>query len=218
MRKIWKTVTGSLAVFLVVALIFAGGFFTGRYYGNKAEIMEETPAEDFDLKLPGEIEKRVITADEVRMKLVEIGELSTYSGEYSVSKSADFTRYFLDDIAIPGTTNSIKIECQGIVKVGYDIEEIVPQIDNVSQKIYIALPEARVLDNYVIWDTVKCSENNTIFNPIDFAQYQTLISEIESQGLNQAEADGIYVQAEDHIKLIIQNFLSGFEEFEIIFL
>ena len=42
MRKIWKTVTGSLAVFLVVALIFAGGFFTGRYYGNKAEIMEET--------------------------------------------------------------------------------------------------------------------------------------------------------------------------------
>lgn len=218
MHTIWKTVSSTIAVFLVIALVFGVGFFTGKYYGNKAEVVEGPQAEDFDLELPGEVEKRVVTIDEIQMQLMEIGELSTYSGEYSVNKSADFTRYLLDDIAIPGTTNTIRIECQGIVKVGYDIEKITPQIDNVSQKIYIALPEAEILDNYVIWDTVKCSENNTIFNPIDFAQYQTLIAEIESQGLSQAEADGIYDQAEDQIKRIIQNFLSGFKEFEIIFL
>ena len=218
MDKIWKAISSTIAVFLTIALVFGAGFFAGKHFGSNAEAVEEPPTEDFDLTLPGEVEKRVVTIDEIQMQLMEIGELSTYSGEYSVIKSADFTRYFLDDIAIPGTTNTIQIECQGIVKVGYDIERITPQVDNESQKIYIALPEAEVLDNYVIWDTVKCTENNTIFNPIDFTQYRTLISEIESQGLSQAEAEGIYAQAENQVKGIIQNFLSGFEEFEIIFL
>ena len=218
MVRIWKTFSSAIAILLMVIVIFGSGYFVGKYYGNRGEVVEETNSEEFDLKLPGEQERRVVTVDEIEMKLVEIGQLSTYSGEYSVTKSADFTRYFIDDIAIPGTTNTIQIECQGVVKVLYDIESITPTVDNESQKIYIALPEARVLDNYIIWDTVSCSENNTILNPIDFSQYQTLISEIEAQGLIQAENDGIYDKAEEHIKLIVQTFLSSFDEYTVIFL
>lgn len=96
------------------------------------------------------------------------------------------------------------------------LEELLHEI--VPKKIYIALPEAEILDNYIIWDTVKCSENNTILNPIDFAQYQEMISDIEQQGLEQAESNGIYEKAEGRVKSLIQNFLSGFDEFEIVFL
>lgn len=91
-------------------------------------------------------------------------------------------------------------------------------MDNDSQKIYISLPAPKVLDNYVIWDTVKCQEENNILNPIDFEQYQTLIAEIEEDGLALVEADGIYADAEENMMTIIRNFLSGFEDFEIIFL
>ena len=70
------------------------------------------------MKLPGETEKRIVTIDEVETKLAEIGELSTYSGRYEVTKEADYSRYFLDDIKVPGTKNTVHLECEGIVKVG----------------------------------------------------------------------------------------------------
>lgn len=218
MKKVWKVLSTVITSVLLVILIFGAGFLTGRNYGKRVEVVKKPESDELDIKLPGEVEKRVVTANEVQSKLVEIGELSTYSGEYTVTQSEDYTRYFIDDIAIPGTTNSIQIECQGIVKVGYDVKEISPTVDNESKKIYIALPEAEILDNYIIWDTVKCSENNTILNPIDFAQYQEMISDIEQQGLEQAENNGIYEKAESHVKSLIQNFLSGFDEFEIVFL
>ena len=104
------------------------------------------------------------------------------------------------------------------MKVGYEVEDIEIKVDNDSLKIYISLPEAQVLDNYVIWDTVRCQEENNILNPIDFEQYQGIISEIEAEGLALAEADGIYEDAEANMETIICNFLSSFEDYEIVFL
>ncbi len=218
MTKVRKTFFSTIASLITIALIFGIGFFVGKHYRNEAEVIEDSSAEEFDLKLPGEAEKQFITVSEVESRLLEIGQLSTYSGEYFVTYEKDFSRSFLDGITIPGTTNTIHIECEGLVKVGYDIESITPTVDNESQKIYIALPSAKILDNYIIWDTVKCQENNTILNPIDFSQYQSMISEIEIKGLTQVENEGIYDKAENHIKIIIQNFLAGFDEFEIVFL
>lgn len=205
---------------LTLSLVFGAGYFVGSFPDEEAEIVEPiNPAEEkFDLELPAEVEKRIVTVEEVEVMLVDISQFSTYSGEYTTTKLAEYTRYFLDNIAVPGTTNTINLECKGIVKVGYDVEEITIEVDNDSKKIYISLPAPKVLDNYVIWDTVKCQEENNILNPIDFEQYQALISEIEDDGLALVEADGIYADAEENIITIIRNCLSGFEDFEIIFL
>lgn len=220
MAKVWKAIRSTLAVLLTLALVFSAGYFVGSFPDEEAEIVEPIkPAEEkFDLELPAEVEKRIVTVEEVEVMLVDISQFSTYSGEYTTTKSAEYTRYFLDNIAVPGTTNTINLECKGIVKVGYDVEEITIEVDNDSKKIYISLPAPKVLDNYVIWDTVKCQEENNILNPIDFEQYQALISEIEDDGLALVEADGIYADAEENMITIIRNCLSGFEDFEIIFL
>ena len=220
MAKVWKAISSTLAVLLTLSLVFGAGYFVGSFPDEKAEIVEPiNPAEEkFDLELPAEVEKRIVTVEEVEVMLVDISQFSTYSGEYTTTKLAEYTRYFLDNIAVPGTTNTINLECKGIVKVGYDVEEITIEVDNDSKKIYISLPAPKVLDNYVIWDTVKCQEENNILNPIDFEQYQALISEIEDDGLALVEADGIYADAEENIITIIRNCLSGFEDFEIIFL
>lgn len=220
MAKVWKAISSTLAVLLTLALVFGAGYFVDSYPDEEAEIVEPiNPTEEkFDLELPAEVEKRIVTVEEVEVVLVDISQFSTYSGEYTTTKSAEYTRYFLDNIAVPGTTNTINLECKGVVKVGYDVEDITIEVDNASQKIYISLPAPKVLDNYVIWDTVKCQEENNILNPIDFEQYQTLIAEIEEDGLALVEADGIYADAEENMMTIIRNFLSGFEDFEIIFL
>lgn len=220
MAKVWKAISSTLAVLLTLSLVFSAGYFVGSFPDEEAEIVEPiNPAEEkFDLELPAEVEKRIVTVEEVEVMLVDISQFSTYSGEYTTTKSAEYTRYFLDNIAVPGTTNTINLECKGIVKVGYDVEEITIEVDNDSKKIYISLPAPKVLDNYVIWDTVKCQEENNILNPIDFEHYQALISEIEDDGLALVEADGIYADAEENMITIIRNCLSGFENFEIIFL
>lgn len=217
MRKVLSAIELLLVLLLVSALAFGGGYWMGVRQQNEAEIVE-TPQDDFDLKLPGEVEKRVVTKEEVEVKLLEIGELASYSGDYTVSKSTENSRYILDDIILPGTTNKITIECSGLVKVGYQLEDIAPTVDNESQRIYIALPAPKVLDNYVIWDTVKCVEDNRVLNPIDFAQYQKLITELEETGLQEALEEGVYERAEEHLKVLIRNFLSGFHEYEVVFL
>lgn len=216
MKKIKEIVSGLLTILLIAGLGFGGGYwYCSQKLKGGAEVVENA---ELGMKLPGETVKRIITVDEIETKLMEIGELSTYAEEYEVTKEADYFRHFLDDIEVLGTKNTVHIECKGIVKVGYTLEDIGVNIDNESGTICIALPEAAVNDNYIIWDTVKCREENNPLHPIAFAQYQTLIDEMEAEGLSLAEEQGIYEKAEEHLKNIILHFLSGMDGYQVKFL
>lgn len=217
MKKIKSTILAAVAALLTISLSFTAGYFY-RDYKGEAEPVETPSSTSFDLRLPAEVEKRIVTKEEIELKLVEIGQFATYSAEYDVEKSANYTRYFLDDIPVLGTTNKVNIQCSGIVKLGYQVEDIVPTIDNESMKIYIAIPEPQVLDNYIIWESVKCEEINNILNPIDFDQYQTLIGEIEQLGLEKATDEGIYEAASENVQILITNFLAVFEDYDVVFL
>ena len=171
-----------------------------------------------DLKLPGEVEKSIITVDEVEAKILEIGELATCEGDYTVTRGKDFTRYFVDKIPIPGSTNHVELTCTGIVKAGYSLEDIAVRVDNESMKIYVALPQAKIMSNQLIWDSVVCNEQNSMLNPIDFEQYQTLISEIESEGLEEVQKKGFFDTVESNAKKLIGNFLGCFADYTVEFI
>ena len=206
----------------ISALIVLGVVFYGVYsFGDKKNEPEEQPVKqsktsDFDLKLPGEVERRVVTKDEVESKIYEIGELSTYCGEYIVSKSVDEYRYLFDDLKIPGTRNTITLECIGNVKIGYDMSEIVVKVN--EDTIFVSIPKAQMTDNYVILDSVQCREENNILNAIDFSQYLELLKEIEEEGMVDVESKGIYDKADENFKKIIKIFLSEFDDYEIEFM
>ena len=215
--KILKILRDVIAVALVLVVVFGIGYYTAmKTVEPEAVVVEKIVEKPIDIELPGEVEKRVVTAKEVESKLLEMAELTTYSGEYTVTLGKDETRYLLDDIKVFGTTNSITITASGIVKVGYDMNEIVVKVDD--DKIYIKLPEAQLNDNYVIWDTVICSESNNILNPIEFSQYQEIVNEIETMGFEDVKSQGIYKSAEENIKKIMNGFLSEFVDYEIIYM
>jgi len=216
-RRILRAIGSFFAALLVGAAAFAVGYLIGRAHKQEPEIVyvEQDP---IVIELPGEVEKRVVTLEEVEAKLSEIGELATHQGVYAVRKSADFSRYWLDDIPIAGTTNIVDIACEGVVKVGFDVFKMGVEIDEVSSTIYVKLPEAEVLDNYIIWDTVTCNEKNNLLNPIDFAQYQTMIGELEALGLEQVQKDGIMDAAEKSVKHVIEHFLAAFVDYRVKFL
>lgn len=213
MRKIVREIVSAIIVIVMFVGIFGAGYWYGRL--TKGEIVNQQESKTFDLKLPGEVERRTITKNEVETKLIAIGELSTYMGEYEVERTEEQTRYMLDNIPVPGTTNEICIKCVGIVKVGYDMEDIVVKVDNESQKIYVAIPEPDIKDNYIKWDSIEITENNNILNPIEFSQYQNLFSELEEQGLEDAIDKGVYDDANSHLKEVINSFLSCFEDYQI---
>lgn len=200
-----------------VGILLGAGYFAKEYIIKPKEtVVEKVVEKERIIKLPGEVEKRVITEEEVESKLKEMAELTTYSVDYTVSLGKDESRYLMENIKIPGTTNSINITASGVVKVGYDISDIGVKVDN--YKIYVSIPEAKLNDNYVIWDTVKYSETNCILNPINFGQYEEIIGQIEEKGLKDVESRGIYDKAEENVKKIINGFFSEFVDYEVVYL
>jgi len=215
--KIFEILRNVVAVILILAVVFGAGYYTAKKTMEpKAVVVKNTDEKPIDLELPGEVEKRVVTVQEVESKLMEMAELTTYSAEYTVTFGKDEARYLLDNIKVWGTTNSITITASGIVKVGYDMNDIVVKVDD--DKIYIKLPEAKINDNYVIWDTVTCSESNNILNPIEFSQYQEIVDEIEKMGLEKVEAQGVYDSAVENAKKVMNAFLSEFVDYEIVYM
>ena len=71
MAKVWKAISSTLAVLLTLALVFGAGYFVGSYPDEEAEIVEPiNPTEEkFDLELPAEVEKRIVTVEEVNIPL-----------------------------------------------------------------------------------------------------------------------------------------------------
>lgn len=217
MLKFLKIIRDIVSVIIVIALVFGAGFYTATQVMQPEEVVVEKVVEKpVEIKLPGEVEKRIITVEEVESKLHEMAELTTYADEYSVTLGKEQTRYLLENYKIPLTTNSITITAGGIVKVGYDIEDIVVKVENF--KIFIKIPEAKLNDNYVIWDKLICKEQNNILNPIEFSQYQDIVADIEKMGLEDAEKNGIYDKAEENLKKIMEGFLSEFVDYEIVYM
>ncbi len=206
MRKI-------LSLIIALALAFCAGFYVaGQVSGDGTTVFERITG----ITLPRITQSEEVTAEIVKAKLSERAELTTYSAEYTVTLGKNETKSIFKDVELGITRNSILITAGGIVKVGYDIADINVEVD--GNKIYVNLPDqAKLNDNYVIWDTVECDEHNNIFNMIEFEQYYDMIDEIESMGLKKAEAAGIYNAAEEHMKSIVELILAEFSGYEVEF-
>ena len=182
----FKSIVSSL---LLILFFVAIGFVIGRYTSFLQQTQEEIVSDndENDLTLPFETKRETVTVLDVKSTLEELSDFSTYECVYTVKKGKDLSRFIGKELKIPGTTNNVTLTCEGVVKVGYDINDIGVEVNN--NTIFITLPEkATINDNYIIWDTVEVSEKNNILNPIEFSQYKALISEIEETGLEQAES------------------------------
>lgn len=160
--------------------------------------------------------KHTVTAQEIEEKLEPIGELSTYEFAYDGTDVNSSYKEILNH-KIWGTTNSVSYTYSGVIKVGYDIEDIEIKLDQDKYFIYIRLPEPQVLDNYLKthWE---CEEKNNILNPLNISDHRDFFEEISQRELEKAEEAGIYDKAEDQVKLLITNFLAVFSDYEVVFI
>lgn len=205
-----------ILVIVLITIAFLGGMLLQANIED-ADALTVGDPDGFHFNLPGFSQKREITLDEIQATLKAIEEFSTYQSDYNVKKTAEETRYFLENIKIPLTTNKIAIDCKGIIKVGYDLNAIEISIDDENKVIHVKLPEPKINDNYIVWDSVDFNEVNNILNPIEFAQYKTLFEEIEAEGEKIAVQDGIFPKAEANIKKIISGAFLKFSGYTVDF-
>ena len=150
-------------------------------------------------------------------RLEAIGEFATYEYTYTDVKEKWNSRYLLENIQIPGTTNYQKYAYTGVIKVGYQVADMKIHVDNLRKEIYVTLPDPQVLSNTIEQDTSYYQQSNNILNPIRGDAVAAMEQEVKQEELAKAEAKGIYTLAEEHARELITNLLSSFEGYKVVF-
>ena len=139
-------------------------------------------------------------------KLIPVQELATSRFEYTGLKEIDKAREVLG-VNIPLTTKEIDISYSGVIEVGYDLNDMNYEIIPGLNTIVLQLPKPTV-DSYIIQDTIVCKEKNNILNPIHADEVSKCLVDVEKDELQRAEQQGIYTEAEEHLKHIISTSLA----------
>ena len=161
-------------------------------------------------------EEEKVTDVYITKKLSEISEMSTYAYQYTNKKEISNTREIFG-IKIPFTTNRVNITYKGIIKAGYNMDEIETKVNNKSKNISVKLPKAQVFDNYILHDETKIEEENNIFNPVHVDSATKYFSEITAQELDKAKSLGLLTKAENKAKSIITNLFTEFPDYKVSF-
>lgn len=157
-----------------------------------------------------------ITDVHIEETMTQISELATMSFEYTNHKTVTDTRKIFG-FDIPGTTKTVDIVYSGVIKVGYDVLDIPCEVDEAEKTLTFTLPQPTVLDNYIILDTLQCTDGNNILNPIGSEDIIGYFGEIEAEELARAEENGIYADAEEQMKSIITHYFADFPDYTVTF-
>ena len=218
MKKIKETLSSLCVILLLFALGFGAGF--GGCLWHQASRQSGTihlPPADL-LQLPGETEQYIVTLDEIEVRLQALQEFASYSGRYQIHRSEDVWRQ-VNNWNLALTRNTVAIKCEGVVKVGYDVNRIAVTVDAASKTVYLRLPPVSVIDNYVIWDSVDASGSvNNILHPLSFDEYREVIIRVEEEGLAKVTEEGLFEHAEESFRRLVTASLAGVTDYRIVFL
>lgn len=150
---------------------------------------------------------RDISSKTVEFSLKDIGELATQVGYYT-SVQTHKNDVDLWGIKIPFTQSKYIYSYDGKIKVGFDFEKIEVNVDKVGKKITVKLPEPKVISNEIKQDSLQIyDESQNIFTPLKLADVNKAQEEMKEKGLETAINNGIFENAVEHAKLLLEKFL-----------
>ena len=194
---------GKLVIF---ALIIVIAIFAVRHFTK-----EESASDKYETAIALSEFDHKVSAIEIKHELEAIGELAT-------SKYTYLGQAFIKDYRtvfgwnVPLTSHTIDITYSGVIKVGYDVDEI--EVEVKDSTIYVELPAPRVLDNYI--DDYYTDEDNNIFNPIETDEVTSKLKEVKAAELEKCR-DEAYNKAEKEVKKLILGILQVFDDYNVKF-
>lgn len=152
--------------------------------------------------------------------LKNIGELATQSAyvtEINVTKEE--LKFFNTDITL--SQSHYVYSYDYIIKAGFKVEDIIPEINEETKQITIVLPQPEILSVDQVLDSFKVYiEKESIFRQIKLEENNKVLINMEEQAKNNAINNGLFEAAKNNAKNILTSFFSSnFDatEYEYIF-
>ena len=207
-RKTFSTICTLVTVAVAVTLaIPAGRYISDKLKGEENPGFVETSEENHQITL---------TINDVKSELKDIAELMTYSHEYYGTSSITDKREILD-VEIPGTEHEIKMTYGGVIKVGYNLDDVKVDVDNNRKLIKIELGE-QIIDNNLPEENVETIERNNVFNQIRSDEVTKELVKIKSHEYIEAMRLGVKDKARENAEKIISDKLTDIEGYEVKFI
>ena len=122
---------------------------------------------------------------------------------------------------VPLTSAQTIFSYEGLIRAGYNFEDIKIDVDYDNKRITVTLPTPYIINNDIIADSLMVySEDTNIFTPISVEDFNDAQKDMRGQGEADAIKIGIYDAARTNAEVLIKGFLSGafdLDEFEIAF-
>ena len=151
----------------------------------------------------------------------DIGELATTEYGYTMVETTSKPHVAVAGFKIPFTESKVIYSYDGLIKAGIDFTEIDVKTNYITKKIYITLPEAKVLSSEVFYDSLLVyDEQNSPFNAFTFEDMNLSVSNLKTTAEESAISKGILETAKENaetiVNLTIRN-LPGTEKYEVEF-
>lgn len=180
---------------LIIVLIVICGLLVGAGYMLGKRLSADNQHEE-------------LSAVVLQNQIANIKELGTVTYEYTELGQYESSKDFYGT-KIPFTTSKFIITYDGTIKAGIDMNLASVKIDEITQKIEIVVPAAKILSHEIHEDSVKVfDEKNSIFNALTVADYASFYADQKKEVESKARAQGLLSQARTQAKLAVQELVT----------
>ena len=151
----------------------------------------------------------VVTSRTVRLGLKDMGELATQAGYFTnVQVLEDSKQLFGHNV--PLTKSKYIFSYDGIIKAGFDFQELEMQVNEITRTIHVTLPEAKILNCEIDENSLQIYDaTQSIFTPLSITDINESMIELKETVKTDAVNNGSLENARENAKLLIRGFLAG---------
>lgn len=180
---------------LIIVLIVICGLLVGAGYMLGKRLSTDNQREE-------------LSAVVLQNQIANIKELGTVTYEYTELGQYESSKDFYGT-KIPFTTSKFIITYDGTIKAGIDMNLASVEIDEITQKIEIVVPAAKILSHEIHEESVKVfDEKNSIFNALTVADYASFYADQKKEVESKAKTQGLLSQARTQAKLAVQELVT----------
>ena len=159
-------------------------------------------------RLSADNQREELSAVVLQNQITNIKEMGTVTYEYTELGQYESSKDFYGT-KIPFTTSKFIITYDGTIKAGIDMNLASVKIDEITQKVEIVVPAAKILSHEIHEDSVKVfDEKNSIFNALTVADYASFYADQKKEVESKAKTQGRLSQARTQAKLAVQELVT----------
>ena len=143
------------------------------------------------------------SSENVAFNLANIGELATQAGYFTNVQVVEDVKEIWG-INVPGTHKKAIYSYDGIVKAGFDFADIKLDVNKLTKKITVTLPDVRILSCELDEDSFKVyDQKNGAFNKLNLDDFNSTNARMKREVESKAKSYGILTNAKNNAENMI---------------